>query len=60
MSGRLIATVAGNGFEALAARLTARAAALAEARARSRALEARADESRWRRAGLLWPLFGDR
>ena len=41
-------------FDRLAARLTARARALAEARLLAR----RADPRRWRRARLLWPLFG--
>lgn len=42
-------------FAALAARLAFRAGALADARLRARGLAG--DESRWRRAGLLWPLF---
>lgn len=46
---------AGTDFAALAARLARRAAALADARLRTRSLGG--DESRWRRAGLLWPLF---
>ena len=37
-------------------RLAAKATALAEAYAASRLLERRADPTRWRRAGLLWPL----
>jgi hypothetical protein len=42
-------------FTALAARLQTRARALAAARlARSRSEPA----LRWRRAGMLWPLFG--
>lgn len=44
-------------FEQLAARLAARARALAEARARRLALARRGDPARWRRAGLIWPLF---
>jgi hypothetical protein len=40
-------------FADLAARLARRARALAEARAAGR----QAGERRWRRAGLLWPLF---
>jgi hypothetical protein len=39
-------------FDALAARLTARAAVLAEARA-----ERRRQPDWWRSARLLWPLF---
>lgn len=46
---------AGTDFAALAARLTRRAGALAVARLRMRGLGS--DESRRRRAGLLWPLF---
>jgi hypothetical protein len=42
---------------AFAARLAARAARLAKARAQSELLARRHDASRWRRAGLLWPLF---
>lgn len=45
-------------FAALARRLTAKAARLAEARARERVLVRRGDERRWRRAGIVWPLFG--
>lgn len=45
-------------FDALAARLAARAGKLAAAHAASRLLAARRDESRWRRASLVWPLFG--
>jgi hypothetical protein len=44
-------------FAALAARLTARAAELAEAHGEMLALERRADPRRWRRARLLWPGF---
>lgn len=47
-------------FEALAARLFARARRLAAARGESRALARRNDPRRWRKAGLLWPLFADR
>ena len=43
-------------FDALARRLTAKAASLAQARATRSAL-ARGDPARWRRPGLLWPLF---
>ncbi len=45
-------------FEGLARRLAARAGRLAAARAATRLLTARGDERRWRRAGLVWPLFG--
>ncbi len=45
-------------FEALSTSLVARARALAEARAASALLAKRSDPARWRRAGLLWPLFG--
>jgi hypothetical protein len=41
-------------FDRLAARLLARARALAE----NRKLARRADPRRWRRSGLLWPQFG--
>jgi hypothetical protein len=41
----------------LAARLAERAQLLAEAHAENRRLARRGDGSRWRRAGLLWPLF---
>lgn len=44
-------------FAALAARLAERARALAEAHVQARAMAAQSDERRWRRAGLLWPLF---
>jgi hypothetical protein len=44
-------------FDALAARLAARAATLARAHAAARLLARRGDERRWRRPGLLWPLF---
>lgn len=53
MSGSLIAARAD--FDALAARLTARARQLAAARLQARAMAG--DERRWRRADLLWPLF---
>lgn len=43
-----------NGFDRLAARVLAKARALAE----QRRLARREDPRRWRRAGLLWPLFG--
>lgn len=42
----------------LAERLAERAARLAAARAEGTARARRADPWRWRKAGLLWPLFG--
>lgn len=50
----MIRAATGAGF---AARLLARAGALAEARAERAALARRRDPRRWRRAKLLWPLF---
>jgi hypothetical protein len=44
-------------FEGLAARLTTKAKALAEAHAERTALARRANPARWRKPGLLWPLF---
>ena len=44
-------------FAALAARLAAKARALAEAQAEHTVLARRSDPARWRKAGLLWPLF---
>lgn len=44
-------------FGNLAERLTRRAEALAEAHAESRKLAAQGNETRWRRAALVWPLF---
>ena len=44
-------------FAALAARLAAKAKALAHARLEEAALARRGDPARWRKAGLLWPLF---
>jgi hypothetical protein len=44
-------------FDALAERLTDKAQKLAEARAETKALALRKDPRRWRRSGLLWPLF---
>ncbi len=44
-------------FDALAARLTAKAKAIATAAAQSRSLSRRTDPRRWRTAALLWPLF---
>lgn len=46
------------GFDALAARLAARAAKLAQAHVAGRVLASRRDERRWRSAALVWPLFG--
>ena len=61
MSSGLIETRVDKAFDALARRLTARAAAIAmaltAASAETQALAARGDESRWRRADLVWPLF---
>lgn len=44
-------------FATLAARLTARAEAIGQAFAESRALARREDPVRWRRPRLLWPPF---
>ena len=44
-------------FASLAARLTARARLLAQARGENAALARKADPRRWRKAGLLWPQF---
>lgn len=44
-------------FDDLATRLAARASTLAIAHATARLLATRGDASRWRRAGLVWPLF---
>ncbi|EJL27566.1 hypothetical protein [Novosphingobium sp. AP12] len=44
-------------FGALAERLAARAGKLAVARTADRVLASHKDESRWRRPGLVWPLF---
>jgi hypothetical protein len=44
-------------FDALGARLTAKAKAIATAAAQSRSLALRTDPRRWRSAALLWPLF---
>lgn len=57
MSSGLIETRVGKAFDALARRLAARAAAIATAHAETQSLTARGDESRWRRADLVWPLF---
>jgi len=42
---------------ALLSRLTAKARSLATAQMQARALAQRGDARRWRRAGLIWPLF---
>lgn len=47
----------GDAFDALVARLAARAAALARARAQSDQLARQRDPRRWRQSGLIWPLF---
>jgi hypothetical protein len=47
-----------SGDPGLARRLAAKAARLAAAHSLSRALQGRGDPLRWRRARLLWPLFG--
>ncbi|TCM16961.1 hypothetical protein EDF56_10673 [Novosphingobium sp. PhB165] len=57
MSTPMIAADADKAFDDLAQRLTARAAALAAAHAETQEFTAREDESRWRRADLVWPLF---
>jgi hypothetical protein len=44
-------------FDALAARLAARAGTLAVAHTTALLLAARQDARRWRRADLVWPLF---
>ena len=44
-------------FAALAARLIAMAQTLGEAEAEQAALAQRDDPARWRKPGLLWPLF---
>lgn len=41
----------------LAARLATKAATIARALGESRLRERREDPSRWRKPGLLWPLF---
>lgn len=52
----IAARIAASG-RGLAARLAERARLLAEAHIESRRRARRGDGSRWRRAGLLWPLF---
>ncbi len=44
-------------FDALARRLASKAGTLAVAWATRHRLDARNDESRWRHAALVWPLF---
>lgn len=51
----MIAASLAGAFERLATRLSARAAALAEAAAVEKARPN--DPLRWRKASLLWPLF---
>ena len=53
MTRSLLEVDAGKALDGLASRLIARATALATAHVRY----PRQDETRWRRAGLLWPLF---
>jgi hypothetical protein len=48
---------ASSGFDAVAARLRARAAMIGAAFARRQLLAGRNDPRRWRSAKLLWPLF---
>lgn len=50
--------IAQSPFAALAARLTAKADAIARARAVSIALKRRSKDRHWRSARLVWPLFG--
>jgi len=45
------------GWTALVARLAVKAEALGRAHAETRLRQLRRDTRRWRRAGLLWPLF---
>lgn len=45
-------------FAALAARLTAKADAIAKARLASATLKRRDEARHWRSARLVWPLFG--
>lgn len=57
MSRPLISASGLPGFDALVADLADMAQALAEAGAQNRRLARGADPLRWRRPGLLWPLF---
>ena len=45
-------------FAALAAQLTSKAEALANARSVTAALKSRETDRHWRDARLIWPLFG--
>lgn len=45
--------------QGLIARLSARASAIAKAHTAARLLRRRGDPSRWRRADLIWPTFGE-
>lgn len=56
MSGMVQADATAS-FAALDRRLAERAEKIAAAHAEMRALTTRGDESRWRRADLVWPLF---
>ncbi|KPH57579.1 hypothetical protein ACLIMP_02235 [Novosphingobium aerophilum] len=53
----MISADAGPSLAALFRRLASRAEALAAAHAEARRMAARGDETRWRRADLVWPLF---
>ena len=53
----MISAEANPDFAGLAARLAAKARTLAEAHAERTALARRSDPTRWRKPGLLWPLF---
>ncbi|MDE8650807.1 hypothetical protein [Novosphingobium album (ex Liu et al. 2023)] len=53
----MIEADADTAFAGLAARLTARAQALARAAIARRLLSHRDEATPWRRAALLWPLF---
>ena len=46
-------------FEAVAARLIAAAQAIAAARTEERRLQRTDPATRWRKASLLWPRFGN-
>ena len=54
----MIEAEADTAFAALTVRLTRKAARLAEAHAQRRRLAKRDNPARWRRASLVWPLFG--
>jgi hypothetical protein len=53
----MIAATTRPDFAALTARLTDKARVLAEARAEAVTLARQGSAARWRKAGLLWPLF---